>query len=151
MRTLASLLALVLLVGCAGRGHGARSRAGVFGRPGDADRASILGLERGERVRTASPDPLPSLARSDFTTEPLGAPRGARAAGGYEPRAPYRSPLLGRWRLAGDGDLSMPLEGAWRVRVGLSAGGTPPENALPEPGRRSEGYLAPGLRLERDL
>jgi hypothetical protein len=154
VRTLAPLLVVVLLAGCAARRHapaeGGQRRAAVLARPGDAARTSILGLEHGPRPTSTSADPLPALARSELNTGPL-EPAWTLGAGAYVPRAPYRSPLLGRWRLAGDGDVAMPLEGAWRVRVGLSAGGSPPERDFAEPGRRSETYMVPGLRLERDL
>jgi len=151
VRTLASLVVLVLLAGCAGRAPQAASRADVLGRPGDAARTSILYPDRGEPLPVASADPLPALGLADLCAQPLDASAGARGACELTPRAPDHPTLLGPWRLTGNGDAALPLQGSWRMRVGLAAGGALPESYLPEPGRGSRRTLWPGVGLECDL
>src|SRR5688500_14647238 len=134
MRALLLVPVLLLASGCAGHARRGAHRAAALDRPGDAARPSILGLHHQEpRARTTA-DPLPAVTRADLGGALPAATPGTAGAGAYVPFAPGRAPVLGPWRLAGDGDVSMPLEGAWRMRVGLSAGGVPPEHLLPEPG-----------------
>jgi hypothetical protein len=150
VRTPASLLVLVLLAGCAARAPRAAGREAVLGRPGDAARTSILDLDRGEPLPAASADPLPHLGRADLCAQPLESCEGARGACELAPR-PSPATRFGPWRLTNSGDAALPLSAAWRMRVGLAAGGTLPDASLPEPGRTSRRTAYPGVRLECDL
>jgi hypothetical protein len=149
-RILPALAALVLLIGCSAP----RRRDALWGtlaRPGDAARETVLPPRRGEPLPTATRDPLPALVPGEW--------RSADVVGFREPRAgarlPDRAPAApayrwGPWSLGSGGDLALPLDQAWRLRVGLSAGGVALDDAPADPSSRAL-YVSPGVRVERDL
>jgi hypothetical protein len=141
------LLALVL-AGCStARRHG--PTWGTLARPGDESRASVLPPRRGDPLPTPTADPLPALAPGEWRAESAGPFRPPRAGDAVSVRPGLVRPsALSPWRIR-NGDLALPLDRAWQLRLGLGAGGVPLDDA-PDLHRRAR-MLTPGVCLECDL
>jgi hypothetical protein len=148
-RLLLALSALVLLAGC----NTARARGptwGTLARPGDSERTTVLPPRRGDPLPAPTGDPLPALVPGDWRGEDQGTFRQPRANPYLFSSGPPSANPMAPWHLDGL-NVAVPLDQKWRVRLGLSAGGTDLGVRDEVSPHRRAFTVSPGLCLECDF